>query len=67
MSGVRPGQVPAKPDGGATGTQLCVLLACFAGAKTAARVRGKARQGITGGGDEILDEVVVRVDAKHRR
>jgi uncharacterized membrane protein len=60
------GQVPAKPSGGGAGTQLCVLLTCFAGSKTAARVRAKLNKGITGGRDAILDEVVVRIDAKHK-
>ena len=59
--------VPARPpEGGLAGTQVCVLLACFAGAKRAAKIRGQLDKRITSGGDTILDQVILKVDAKHR-
>ncbi len=66
MTGAPPRQVATRPDGGGAGARLCVLLACFAGARTAARVRARLDKGITGAGDAILDQVVIRIDAKHR-
>ncbi len=60
-------EVPANPSvGGLAGTQVCVLLACFAGVKRAAKIRGPLDKRITSGGDAVLDQVVLRVDAKHR-
>src|ERR1039457_2088801 len=59
--------VPASPpEGGRPRTQVCVLLACFAGAKRAAKIRGQLDKRITGGGDAILDQVVVKVNAKRK-
>ena len=59
--------VPARPpESGLAGTQVCVLLACFAGAKRAAKIRGQLDKRITSGGDTILDQVILKVDAKHR-
>lgn len=54
------------PGGGSADTQMCVLLACFAGAKRAGKVRGQLGKQITSGGDRVLDEVVLKVNAKHR-
>jgi uncharacterized membrane protein len=57
---------PPQQEGGGPATVLCVLLACFAGAKRAAKVRRELDKRITGGGDTILDQVVVKIDAKHK-
>jgi hypothetical protein len=67
VSGGPAGAVPARPpeDGGA-GTELCVLLACFAGAKRAAQIRSQLDKLIAAGGDTVLDQVVLKVDAKHK-
>jgi uncharacterized membrane protein len=66
MSGDPVERVPGKPDLGGAGTQLCVLLACFAGSRRAAKIHGRLDRQITGGGDAILDEVVVKINAKHK-
>src|SRR5271169_2019452 len=59
--------VPASPpEGGRAGTQVCVLLACFAGAKRAGTIGGPLGKRLTGGGDTVLDQVVLKVDAKHK-
>ena len=44
----------------------CVLLACFAEAKRAGKIRRQLNERIAQGDDAILDQVVVRVNAKHR-
>ena len=46
--------------------RLCVLLACFAGDKRAAKARSAIGKRIRGHGDSILDEIVVTVDPKRR-
>ena len=43
-----------------------MLLACFRGAKSAAKARRRLDQQIAGAGDTILDEVVLQVDARRR-
>jgi uncharacterized membrane protein len=58
-----PASTPRDPDAGA---ELCVLLACFAGRKQAAKIRRKLDERIRQGGDAILDQVVVAVNAKRR-
>jgi len=59
--------VPARPPaGGSAGTQVCVLLACFHGAKQAAKIRGPLAKRITSGGDRVMDQVILKVDAKHK-
>jgi len=59
--------VPAHPPaGGRAGTQMCVLLACFHGAKQAAKIRGPLAKRITSGGDRVMDQVILKVDAKHK-
>ncbi|MBO0784521.1 MAG: hypothetical protein J2P33_00475 [Actinobacteria bacterium] len=62
------GPAPATPPPGGRrpGARLCVLLACFPGAKRAAKVRRALSKQITGPGDLILDEVIVKVNGKHR-
>jgi uncharacterized membrane protein len=52
--------------GSPAGTELCVLLACFAGARGASKARGAIGKRVRGHGDSVLDEVVVSVDARHR-
>jgi hypothetical protein len=59
--------VPASPtEGGGAGTQVCVLLACFAGSARAGKIRGPLGKRITGGGDTVLDQVILKVNAKHK-
>ncbi len=48
------------------GAGASVLLACFAEAKRAAKVRRQLNERIVQGGDAILDQVVVKVNAKHK-
>lgn len=67
MSGGPAGAVPARPPGdGGAGIELCVLLACFAGAKRAAKIRRQLDKLIAAGGDTVLDQVVLKVGAKHK-
>jgi uncharacterized membrane protein len=65
MSGGSAEQIPAGTAENAPGTQMCLLLACFRGARTAARARRKLDKQISNAGDTVLDEVVLRVDARH--
>jgi uncharacterized membrane protein len=59
--------LPARaPQDGGAGTELCVLLACFAGAKRAAKIRRQLDKRISQSGDAILDQVVLKVTAKHK-
>jgi outer membrane lipoprotein SlyB len=61
------GSVPAGPVAASTaGTGLCVLLACFPGAKRAGKIRSELGQRIRRGPNKILDEVVLQVDARRR-
>ena len=61
------GLAAAAPEGGgAHREQQCVLLACFAGAKRAAKIRRQLDERIDQGGDAILDQVVVKVNSKHK-
>ena len=46
--------------------ELCVLLACFAGHKRAAKIRRQLDKQLGQSGDAILDQVVVTVNAKHK-
>ena len=55
------------PGGGVTDAALCVLLACFDGAKQASKVRGALAKEIHADGGAILDEVILRLSAKRRR
>ncbi|MEV0800083.1 hypothetical protein AB0I34_20495 [Kribbella sp. NPDC050281] len=67
MSGGPAGAVPAKPsDEGSAAAEVCVLLACFAGAKRATKIRRQLDKVLVGGGDTVLDQVVLKVDAKHK-
>ena len=67
MSSDQAGAVPASPpDNGGAGTELCVLLACFAGSKRAAKIRGQLDKRIGESGDTIVDQLVLTVDAKHK-
>lgn len=45
-------------------TRLCVLLVCFAGAKTASRVTSELGKGVRASGGALLDEVVLKVNRK---
>jgi hypothetical protein len=65
MSSDPAGAVPAKPPDGIAATVVCVLLACFAGAKRAAKIRRQLDKRITDGGT-ILDQVIVKIDAQHQ-
>jgi uncharacterized membrane protein len=56
----------AAENDGAHPDQQCVLLACFAGSKQAAKIHRQLDERIDQGGDAILDQVVVKVDAKHK-
>lgn len=47
-------------------TRVCILLACFRGARTAARVRRRLDRQISGASDSVLDEVILRVDSRRR-
>ena len=59
--------LPARaPQDGGAGTEVCVLLACFAGAKRAAKIRRQLDKRISQSGDAILDQVVLKVTAKHK-
>jgi uncharacterized membrane protein len=59
--------LPARaPQGGGAGTELCVLLTCFAGPKRAAQIRRQLDKRIEQSGDAVLDQVVVEVNAKHK-
>ena len=61
------GALPAgAPRDAGAGAELCVLLACFAGRKRAAKIRRQLDKRIGQGGDAILDQVVVEVDAKRK-
>ena len=61
------GLATRAPEGdGARPEQQCVLLACFDGAKRAAKIRRQMDKRIDEGGDAILDQVVVKVDSKHK-
>ena len=67
MSSDPAGAVPARaPQDGGAGTELCVLLACFAGPKQAAQDPQAAGQADRQGGDTVLDQVVLKVNAKHK-
>ena len=62
----RPVQVAATPaEGGVAAVRLCVLLACFDGAKRASAVRRPLGKQIREAGT-ILDEVVLRVSGKRK-
>jgi hypothetical protein len=56
----------ANPPGATAPTRVCLLLACFRGARTAARARRTLGRHLAGGGDAVLDEVILRVDSRHR-
>ncbi|WP_328525650.1 hypothetical protein [Kribbella sp. NBC_00359] len=58
---------PARaPKDEGTVTELCILLACFAGRSHAAKIRRKLDKRIAHSGDAILDEVVVKISSKRR-
>src|ERR1700754_1862027 len=67
MSNGTAGSRPARPPHGASaGTQLCVLLACFAGPKQAAKIRRQLDKRIGQSGDAILDQVIVKINAQRK-
>ena len=60
------GQEGAPAAARGAGPPEALLLACFAGAKRAGKVRRELDGRIAQGDDAILDQVVVRVNAKHK-
>ena len=68
MSNGTAGSLPAGPPhgSGGAGVQLCVLLACFAGQKQAAKIRRQLDKRIGQSGDAILDQVIVKINARHK-
>ena len=67
MSGGPDFELPARApqDGGAV-TELCVLLACFAGPRQAAKIYRQLDRRIGQSGDAVLDLVIVKINTKHR-
>ena len=47
-------------------TRVCILLACFPGARGAAKARKTLGHQLADSGEAVLDEVILRVDARHR-
>ncbi len=67
MSGGSADAVPASARRDAdAGAELCVLLACFAGRRQAAKIRRQLDKRLGQSGDAIEDEVVVTVNAKRK-
>lgn len=66
MSGDPAAPMPGSVPGDAHGSGVCMLLACFGGVNSAGRARRKLAERITRAGDAVLDEVVLRVDARQR-
>ena len=67
MSNTAPEVGGAGARTGAVGSrQLAVLLACFAGTKTAGKTRRNLDARLKSQGDAVLDTVVLQVDAKHK-
>ena len=67
MSSDPAGAAPARPpEDGSSGAELCVLLACFAGPRQAAKIRRQLDKRIGQSGDAIVDQVVVEVNAKRK-
>ena len=66
MSGPADPPPASAPPDGAAGTQLSVLLACFAGRTRAAKTRRRLDERIRQDGDAVLDQVVLKVNAKGR-
>jgi len=54
----------AAPQGEVAGKRLGVLLACFEGVGSASKARGPLSKQMSQGADEVLDEVVLRVNGK---
>ena len=66
MSSIPAHPASADTPGATAQTRVCLLLACFRGARTATRARKTLGRRLTAGGDAILDEVILRVDSRHR-
>ena len=67
MSDGPAGALPASPPRDVdAGAELCVLLACFAGRKQAAKIRRQLDKRLGQGGDAILDQVVLEINAKRK-
>jgi membrane associated rhomboid family serine protease len=66
MSGNPAHPASASMSDATSQARVCLLLACFRGARTAARARRTLGRQLTGGGDSVLDEVILRVDSRHR-
>ncbi|GAA3064331.1 hypothetical protein GCM10010464_30910 [Pseudonocardia yunnanensis] len=68
MSNGTAGSLAAGPphSSGGAGAQVCVLLACFAGRKQAAKIRRQLDKRIGQSGDAILDQVIVKINARHK-
>jgi uncharacterized membrane protein len=56
----------AATPGNAAPSKVCILLACFRGARGAAKARRNFDRQINGAGGAFLDEVILRVDSRHR-
>lgn len=56
----------AASPGNVGRTRVCILLACFRGARGAARARRNLDRQIGAAGGSVLDEVILRVDSRHR-
>ena len=57
---------PGADTGAESGGRLGLLLACFDGRKTAGKARRSLETQLRAQGDELLDTVVLEVDAKHK-
>jgi len=57
---------PGAGTGAASDGQLGLLLACFAGRKTAGKARRSLETQLRAQGDELLDTVVLEIDEKHK-
>ena len=67
MNGGQQRRLAAEAPAGPAPPRAAVRsLACFAGAKRAAKIHRELNKRIEQGGDAILDEVVVKVNAKHK-
>jgi hypothetical protein len=66
MSSDPTGASPEGMPGNLAQAKVCLLLACFRGARGAAKVRRDLDRRITTSGGSVLDEVILRVDSRHR-
>lgn len=65
MSEQQPDPTPVtSPPGEVAGKRLGVLLACFEGVSSASKARRPLSKQMSEGADEVLDEVILRVNRK---